>query len=144
MDLDETITLLHQVNAGCKTATSSMEQVMEYVEDVNLKREITQSNDEHIKIGEECHKMLNELNSEEKDPPVMAKVFSWLTTEVKMTIEDDSHQIAKIMMNGCNMGIQSLSEYINQNDKASEESIKLAKRLIAVEEKFMVDMKKYL
>lgn len=143
-NLSETKELLQSVNSGCKSATSSMEQVLQYVHDSQLEQLITLCNREHIAIGDECHELLNRINEEEKDPPAMAKVFSWLSTEVKMTIEDDNHQIAKIMMDGCNMGIQSLCEYINKYEKASQDSKKLARRLVAVEEKFMVDLKKYL
>ena len=59
----------------------------------------------------------------------MASAFSWLSTEMKMMFKDDNNQIAKIMMNGCNMGIQSISEDINKYSNASSESVSLAKSL---------------
>ena len=74
----------------------------------------------------------------------MAAAFSWFTTEVKMLIKDDSTQIAKIMMNGCNMGIQSISEDLNKYTEASEESKALAKKLVKEEERFMKELKEYL
>ncbi len=59
-------------------------------------------------------------------------------------IEDDGHQIAKLMMDGCNMGIQSISEYQNKYKEASKEATELAKKLVKTEENFMQEMKQFL
>ena len=59
-------------------------------------------------------------------------------------MREDNHQAAKILMDGCNMGIQSLSEYINKYKAASKESISIAKSLIKTEEDFMCDLKKFI
>ena len=58
--------------------------------------------------------------------------------------KDDNNQIAKIMMNGCNMGIQSISEDINKYSNASSESVSLAKKLVKAEENFMRDLERFL
>ncbi len=141
---EDTICLLKECNAGCKMATNSMEQVMEYVKNDELRKLIDQYNEPHIALGEECNQLLKEDNKEEKDPPPMAKTFSWLTTEVKLMMNDDSNKIAKIMINGCNMGIQSLSEYVNKYVNASKEVVDLANRLIQIEQDFMNDLRVFL
>lgn len=141
---EDTINLLKECNAGCKSATNSMEQVMEFVEDTELKKLIEKYNAPHIQIGESCTKLLNEVNEEEKDPTPMAKTFSWLSTEIKLTINNDTCKIAKILMDGCNMGIQSLSEYKNKYANASKESLDLTERLIKIEQDFMDELRAFL
>jgi hypothetical protein len=141
---EDSICLLKECNAGCKTATDSMEQVMPYVEDDNFRKLIDKYNEPHIKIGDECHQLLNEHNKDEQDPNGMTKAFSWVSTELKLWINDDTKKIAKIMMDGCNMGIQSLSEYINKYVNASKESIDLAKKLVKTEQNFMDELKEFL
>ena len=64
--------------------------------------------------------------------------------EMKMLVHADSHQIAKLMMDGCNMGIQALSEKINQYAEASKESLDIAKKIVKAEEDFMAEMKEFL
>lgn len=61
-----------------------------------------------------------------------------------MMAKDDNKQAAKIMMNGCNMGIQSITETMHQCKDASNESMSLAKKLVRTEEEFMGEMKKFL
>lgn len=141
---NDTTNLLKECNAGSKMATNSMEQIHEYIVDDKLRRIIDRYNDKHIKLGEEITQLLSEYSADEKDPDKMAKVFSWLTTEVKMMFKDDAHQVAKIMMDGCNMGIQSVSEYINKYTAADEKSVELAKELVKIEEDFMKDLKEFL
>lgn len=141
---NDTVKLLRECNAGCKSATNSMEQVLRYLDNEDLKILIDEYNDKHIKLGDECHQMLNELDEEEKDPDKMAKTFSWISTEVKLMVNDNSQKIAELMIDGCNLGIKSLSKYINQYKNASNESVDLAKRLIKIEQEFMNELLKYL
>lgn len=141
---DDTTKLLKECNAGCKSATNSMEQVLPYTDNEALKNLIDEYNAKHIKLGDECHQMLNELGEEEKDPNPMAKAFSWVSTEVKLMMNEDSHKIADLMIDGCNMGIKSVSKYMNKYKAASKESMDLAKRLVTMEQEFMNRLLTYL
>lgn len=141
---EDTINLLKECNAGCKSATNSMEQVQPYIEDDKLKSIIDGYNDKHIKIGDECHQMLNLYHEEEKDPQVSAKAFSWISTEMKLMINNDDHKIADIMTDGCNMGIKSVSGYINKYKTAAKDSVDLAKKLVKTEQEFMNELLGYL
>lgn len=137
---EDTIQLLEECNMGCKTATNSMEQVLPFTKDTDLKAIIEKYNDIHISIGDQCHEILNSSNEKEKDPPMTAKTFSWINTEIKLMVNDNNHKIADIMIDGCNMGIKSLSKYLNQYKAASEESINLVKNLIQIEQDFMKEL----
>ncbi|CDE46058.1 putative uncharacterized protein [Clostridium sp. CAG:411] len=140
----DTLELLKECNAGCKSATNSMEQVQAYVKDSQLRKIIEQYNKEHILIGDECHKILDKAGETEKDPSPMAKTFSWISTEIKMMINDDEKKIADIMVDGCNMGIKALSRYLNEYKEADKESRNLTKKLIRLEQDFMNDLLGYL
>lgn len=139
----QTIQLLKDCNSGCKSATDSMEQVMQYVEKEELKKLIDKYNQKHIEIGEECHDLLNKLGAGEEDPSIMAKTYSFLSTKAKLMINDDSKKIAELMMDGCNMGIQSISEALNCCQEASKESIALANKLVKEEQKFMDELRAF-
>lgn len=88
--------------------------------------------------------MLKEGGSEEKEPGVMASVFSRLSTDVKLLMKDDSSQIAKMIMDGCNMGIQTLGGFVNQYKNASRQSLALAENIIKTEEKLMKEVQEFL
>ena len=136
--------LLEECNSGCKMAIRSMEQVSEYVEDEKLEQVIESCKCAHEKLEEESGKLLEECGKEEKEPGMIATAFSWISTETKLAMKNSDNQIAKVLMDGCNMGIQSIGEYMNEYKGASEEAKKIAKKLVKLEENFMSDLKKFL
>ena len=135
----QTSALLKECNAGCKMAINSMDRLKDF-----LDQTVTTYREQHKKLEEESRELLKKMGEEEQQPDRIASAFSWITTEMKMLIKDDSTQAAKILMNGCNMGIQSISECMNKCPEASHDSISVAKKLVKCEEKFMEDLKKYL
>ena len=59
-------------------------------------------------------------------------------------MNDSDATIADLMTDGCNMGVKSLNQYLNQYEAADEQSKDIAKRLIALEERLAVDIRKFL
>lgn len=141
---NETKELLKECNQGCKMALNSMDQIQKYVTDENLKRLLEEYRGKFEHTEDASSRLLESAGIHEMKPKMMASAFSWISTEMKMMMEQDSHQIAKIMMDGCNMGIQSVAEYINKYTQASPESIELAHELLKNEEDFMDELKHYL
>lgn len=98
----------------------------------------------HKEIAARTAKALTSYGEKGKKPGAAAETFAWLTTEMKMLIRDDSSQIAKIMTNGCNMGIQSIMEVLNENPEADRESKNIAGDLVKAEEHFADELKAFL
>ncbi|MDD6212768.1 MAG: hypothetical protein PUB22_06450 [Clostridiales bacterium] len=140
----DTKCLLRECNSGCKMAIRSMDQVKEYVRDEKLERILGQYKKKHEDLEERSSQMLREGNTEEKEPGPMAAAVSWLTAEAKLMLKSDCSQIAKLMMDGSNMGIQTISACQNKHSEASRESMDLARELVKIEESFMGEMKAFL
>lgn len=141
---DHTIKLLEECSQGCKMGIQSMDQVEEYVSDAKLRKAIDRCREEHRKLETEADRMLTQHGKEGRAPEKMASAMSWLSTEMKMMMKDDDRQAAKIMTDGCSMGIKTLSSYLNQYTGASASSRELAEKLVKSEEKFRDDMKAFL
>lgn len=140
----DSINLLKECNSGCKNATDSMEQVLSFVKDEKLKKIIEDYDDKHIKIGDECHKILNKEGESEEDPNKITMAMAWFGTEVKLMINDGSDKIAELMVDGCNMGIKSLSKYNNKYRNAESKIKDLVFELISVEQDFMNELLAFL
>ena len=74
----------------------------------------------------------------------MASTFSWFTTEMKLTFNSDNTQVAKLLIDGCAMGIKTLGEKAHQYDKADKKAADLAQKIIGTEEELMKKLKDYL
>ena len=141
---DDTRMLLKECDAGCKMAARTMDQAIFFAEDSGIIQKINEYKDKHAEIGNECHSMLNEAGYSELDPSKHAKKMAWLVSEIKYVIDNSVQSISEMMIDGCNMGIKSISKYLNEFKNASEQSKDLAKRLIVVQQEFMNEMLCYI
>ena len=74
----------------------------------------------------------------------MATTLSWFTTGVKLTMDSSNSQIAKLLMDGCNMGIKTLGEKANQYRDADRKASALTQKIIRTEEELMKKLQEYL
>ena len=70
--------------------------------------------------------------------------MSWLKTNVKLKMNESDSTVADLMTDGCNMGVKSLSRYLNKYQAADEKSKDLAKRIICEEDELCADVRPYL
>lgn len=74
----------------------------------------------------------------------MAQGMSWMKTNVKLVMDESDATIADLITDGCNMGVKSLSRYLNQYQAADEETKDIAKKLIKQEEELSIHMRSFL
>ena len=70
--------------------------------------------------------------------------MSWLKTNFKLTVDPSDETISELITDGCNMGVKSLNRYLNEYEAAEERVKDITKKLINLEEKLAVDIRKYL
>lgn len=140
----DTVALLKECDAGSKMATNSLEQIMKYVKTDELNELLHEYNDKHIQIGEEIHARLREAGEEDKDPSPMAKAMSWISSQVKLTMDSSEKEVADILIDGCNMGVKSLNGYKNKYFGADERAVDYCNQLIRIEKQLSDDLEKYL
>ena len=139
-----TIKLLRECDAGVKMGVSSIEDVLDYAHNEELRKYLSDCKSEHDKLDTEIQKELDRFKDEGKDPNPIAKGMSWMKTNVKLVINESDHTIADLITDGCNMGVKSLNRYLNQYEAADEKSKDIAKRLINLEERLAIDIRKFL
>lgn len=140
----DTIKLLRECDAGIKMGVASIDDVLEYVHDDTFRKYLTDCKNEHDKLNTEIQTLLDEFHDEGKDPNPMAKGMSWMKTNAKLVINGSDKTIADLITDGCNMGVKSLNRYLNQYEAADEKSKDITKRLINLEGKLAVDIRRFL
>ena len=140
----DTVRLLRECDAGIKMGIESIDEVIPSVRNKELKELLDDCRDEHSKLMQETTGLLEEYGDEGKEPNVMAKGMSWLKTNVMLGMDASDATVADLMTDGCNMGVKSLSKYLNKYAAADEKSKDITKRLITVEERLSVDMRDFL
>jgi hypothetical protein len=140
----DTIRLLRECDAGVKMGISSIDDVLDDVKSVKLKEYLVNCKNEHIELDREINQLLDKYHDDGKDPNPMAKGMSWIKTNMNLAMKESDETIADLMTDGCNMGVKSLNKYLNQYCAADEVTKDIAKRLINLEEKLAIDIRKYL
>ncbi len=140
----DTIKLLQECDAGTKMGITSIDEVLEKVQDEKLKKLLQESKAHHEKLEEDIERLLEQHNAEEKEPNLMAKGMSWMKTNMKLGMDESDATVADLLTDGCDMGIKSLFRYLNQYKAADQESTSICKRLIDIEEKLEKELRAYL
>ena len=137
----DTIRLLRECDAGIKMGVSAISDVVDRVTDKHFRRLLTDCKAQHDKLKAEIQTLLDKYGDEGKDPNPIAKGMSHMKTGMKLGMDDSDETIADLMTAGCNMGVKSLSQYLNQYQAADKTSKDITKRLIALEERLAVDIR---
>ncbi|MBQ8147415.1 MAG: hypothetical protein IJ040_01335 [Lachnospiraceae bacterium] len=140
----DTIRLLRECDAGVKMGVASIDEVMNYVKDEELKECLNKCKDEHEDLKVKIQELLDRYHDEGKEPAPMAKGMSWVKTNVKLAMNESDETIADLITDGCDMGVKSLNKYLNQYEAADEVSKDIAKKLIKLEEDLTKDIQKFL
>lgn len=144
MPNDDTIKLLKECNAGVKMGVSGIKDVLDKAQDESLIALLNDYRAKHEAIEAITHKKLNDYEDSEKDPNPVAEIMSKAKINFKLLTTPTDAEIADLMIDGCNMGIKSVSRYINQYPTALPEIHQIAEDLIKVEQEFMDVLRKYL
>jgi len=140
----DTIKLLRECDAGIKMGISSVDDSMAYVQGTEMKALLEECKNEHEKTKSELQELLKDYHDDGKEPPAMAKGMSWIKTNFKLSMDNSDSTVAGLITDGCDMGVKSLSGYLNEYEAADEKSKDIAKKLIKLEERISVDMRKFL
>ena len=140
----DTIRLLRECDAGIKMGISSIDDVLEHVESDQFHQQLSHCRQEHAKLQGQIQTLLGKYQDQGKNPNPIAKGMSWIKTTMKLGLDASDATVADLITDGCNMGVKSLSKYLNQYKAADERSRHLTQRLISLEEQLAVDIRRFL
>lgn len=140
----DTIRLLRECDSGARMGVTSIDDVLRYTKDEKLTHLLEESRSDHVALSRELSGLLDRYGDEGKEPGVMASSMAHMKTVMELTVDQTDSRVADLMVDGCNMGVKSLSKYLNQYAAADEKSKEMAKRLIGIEERLAVKLRDYL
>ena len=141
---EDTLHLLKECDAGCKTAVNSIKEVLDNTKSEKLLETLTLSLERHQRLGDEIHEKLSEEGKDGKEPNVIARAMSWIKINAKIMAEPSDSTVANLMTDGCHMGIKQLGVYKNQYPDADEDAMRLTDKLIKEEERLAQELKEFL
>ncbi len=140
----DTVKLLRECDAGIKMGIATIDDVLDYVHSDVFKRYLIDCKEAHEALNIEIQTLLAQYHEEGKNPNPMIKGMTFLKTNMKLGLDTSDETIADLITDGCNMGVKSLNQYLNQYQAADEVSKDIAKRLINLEERLTIDIRQFL
>ena len=140
----DTIKLLRECDSGVHMGVESIRDVLDNVQDTALQKLLSDSLTDHESLGRQIEDLLHKYDDEGKTPPAIVKGMSWIKTNVRLALGEADKTVADLMTDGCNMGVKSLSRYLNQYAAADEQTKDIAKKLIHIESDLSEDLRDYL
>lgn len=140
----DTVKLLKECDAGIKMGVSAIDDVIDDVKNVDFRNLLHNCKSQHEKLKNEINSLLDEHNDDGKDPNPMAVGMSKVKTNMKMALDGNDNTIADLITDGCNMGVKSLSRYLNQYKSADNKSRDITGRLVHIEDRLARDIRQFL
>ena len=136
----DTVSLLQECSSGCKMAMESITQLKDKVSDKQLRQIMDKYYAGHSQLEAECRQILNDVGKPDKEPGMIVTAIANFQSRIKMVMDDDAKKAAEIMTDVCNMGIKSLSGYINEYKNADAKSMAIAEKLRRLEDNMLGDL----
>ena len=140
----DTIRLLRECDSGVKMGVSAIDEVLDYTRSELLKRSLVDCKIKHEQLSCDIEQQLHRYQDEGKEPCPVTKGMSWIKTNVKLTMKESDETIADLITDGCNMGVKSLSRYLNRYEAAEARAKDIANKLISQEEQLCTAVRPYL
>jgi len=144
MKKSDTKELLRECNAGIKMGVDAIAGVLPTVRSENLRKRLKDSKNVHSQLGSEAHRLLNIRGVSGKAPHPMARAMSRVKTNMKLMMSPTDRAVAELITDGCNMGVKSLSHYLNRHPGADPQAKEIANRLISEETALAESIRNYL
>lgn len=141
---DDTKKLLEECTKGIKTAVKSIDEVLDEVEDEDMKKLLVKNKEEHDREKSKIKKLVTQYDIEDKELSAMAKAMAWTKINIKVMTDKNDKTIAKLITEGCDMGTRTLYGFINEYKQADKQVRDIAETIINIEEKLRDDLRRFL
>lgn len=140
----EDIEFLNAIYENAKMGIVGIEEIKNDINGQDLLKIINEQKNDYYSICTKAMKLLSLRDAERKNVSPIAKIMTFMDARMKLIRDDSDSNIAKMMIDGSNMGIIKLNERLNNYKGDNKKIINLAKELIEVEQRNLTNLKKFL
>lgn len=137
----DNINFLNFIYQNSRMGVLGIEYIQDSIESIELKKTITEQLSDYESICSEAVELLIKYHQKEKDINSMAKVGTYLMAKIK---EKNDKNIAKLMIEVSNKGLIEINEKLNLYKNCDKAIIKLANKLLDIEERNIKNLNEYL
>ena len=141
---DYNLKAINDTYKNAHIALQSISDLIPTIKSEELKKELQEQYDGYEKIIGKISSFMAENKLEPKDINPLKKAMLWGSIKMKTLFDDSQNQAAEMMINGTVMGINELTAMKNESKNLDEDVKNLIIKLLALEEEYLVRLKKFL
>lgn len=142
--MDNSIRLLEFIFKNAKMGSETIEDLIDINEDLKFRDELIYEKETYDDFVSKVNKLMKKMGKEAKDLSFFTEMQSYLMIKMETLKDKSSEHIAGMLMQGSTMGIVQITKKIKEYKDSDKDVVKLAERLLEIEEKNFYELKKYL
>lgn len=136
--------LLNFIYQNAEMGVNTMKQILDIVEEGELKEHLRKQLTQYEDIQQEARKMLNGNGYDEKGIGAFDKIKTYLMINMQTMMDAGESHIAKMLITGSTMGIVEATQNLRKYEEAEGDIRKLMDKLLKFEEKNVEKLKEFL
>ncbi len=140
----DSVRLLRECNSGVIMGIESIDRISKYVRNPEFRRCLIRCKHRHMNLGRDIKSQLKRLGVSCKQPHLATSLMARMEIRIKMLVSRSDKTAADLVTQGTNMGILSISRYLNQYPMAAEEIKEISNALIQSEQQLVEEIRVFL
>ena len=136
--------LLNYIRQNAEAALNGIDMIENMVKGSDLQAVIQRQKQDYHGYHAKADSLLRQKNGEPENMPLVAKMSATVMGNLKKLTYQDDRDIAKSMIEGTSMGINTLTKHLHEYDGKNAEAKKLGETVISFEETCIEELKPYL
>lgn len=137
--------LLNYVYQNAEMGKDTISHLIEITDSIHFRKRLEAQLTEYQKIFDDADQMLQQSKQNAEGIGTFAKISSYMMINFKTLADQSPSHIAEMMIQGSTMGVVDMTKRLKEyGEKAGEQSVKLAEKLLKTEQSNIEEMKKFL
>ncbi len=142
--MEQITNLLNGYYKNASVGIDAIETVLPKTKNENLSQELKKQMNYYKKQKSALSEQMSKINITPESKGTMAKLGTEMSVAIHSIGGIDSSEIAKLMIQGTNMGIVQMTELMNKNKEAPENVRRIGKEIVRREEAYIERLKPFL
>lgn len=142
--MTQDMALLNFIYQNAQMGKETIPKLTKIVEDVEFRKVLESQLEEYQTIFNKAEEKIQASHSEAQGIGTMEKIASSTMLNLNTLLDKSNTHIAEMMMHGSNMGIIDITKKIKECPDAQPETLRLAERLLKMEERNLNEVKAFL
>lgn len=143
-NIDNNELLLNAIYKNAKMGIIGIDDVKKQIDDDEFINLLNKERKQYLEVERESEDLLDKLSLKKENVNIMARIGTYMISEMNMMKENKVENVAKMMLEGTNKGIIEIKKNLNKKLNVDSKIVKLAEKLLKTEENNIEELKKYI